>query len=384
MADSASPEFRAFYRERRTSEPVFFDPRARSWFVCRYDDVKTAMSDWQSFSSDYQKYLPESPLAKVFDGTLLGFDPPRHLKLRGIVSRAFTPRSVEELGPRISEAVRDLIAGFKDRGRCELVSEFASIVPVYALADFLGVHKEKYAYFRDIAVSYLAMFDAVISGKQVERGAEQELDAYFEELLEQRRRSPREDLITRLLQAEVDGERLTKTELSGFCRLLLVAGIGTTSRLIAIALQTLLEHPSELARLRADPRLLPAAIEEVTRYRPPVNVWFRVTTKDVELGGVRIPAHQQLLMVIGSANRDEAHFAEPDRFDITRNPNPHLGFGNGAHFCLGAPLARLESRLALSALLTELNELSVEGPLTALPGIQANGVTTLPLCFRPR
>jgi cytochrome P450 len=383
MADAASPELRDLYRERRASSPILYDERARLWFVYRYDDVKEILADWHGFSCDYGAHLPASPLAKGFDGMLIGLDPPRHTKLRALVSRAFTPRSVADLAPQITTVVRGLIHGFKDRGACELVEEFAGIVPVLALADLLGVPGERHVYFRDLAQRVGRMFDAVFSGQPVDRRPQEELDAYFTELLEERRRSPREDIISRLLAAEVDGERLAPHEMLGFCKLLLVAGIGTSARLIATAVATLLQHPAELAKLRANMSLMPSAIEEVLRFRPPVNAWFRVSAKDIERRGQKIPAQQQIILMLGSANRDEACFADPDRFDITRDPNPHVAFGNGIHYCVGAPLARLQARVALTALFTELPDLSFasDEPLVALPGIQANGFGSLPLRF---
>jgi len=386
MADCASPDLRAFYRGRREKQPVCFEERAQSWVVYRHEDVKTALTSWQGFSSDFQRHLPLSPLGGLMPDMILGLDPPRQTKLRNLISRAFTVRSVEELAPRIAEGTRALIDAFKGRGECELNSQFADVLPVLALADFLGVPAERHAYFRDLGRRYVSAFEAVINRQPVDPRPRQELDAYFTGLLEEKRRDPREDLISRLVSAEVDGERLSQEELLGFCKLLLVAGIGTVARTISLAVWTLLEHPEELARLRADMGLLPSAIEEVLRFRPPLNLWFRATAKDVELRGKTIPAGQMVLLALGSANADEACFAEPDRFDITRSPNPHLGLGAGIHFCLGAPLARLEAKIALTALLTELPDLALanKGPLEIWPGIQANGVVSLPLRFRAR
>ena len=384
MTDCASSEVATLYRERRANSPVYFDAQLKSWFLYRYEDVRIALSDWQSFSSDYQTNLPESMLRKLFDGSLIGIDPPRHQKLRGLISRAFTPRSIEELGPKIDGRVRQLIASFKARGRCELVEDFAGPIPVLALADLLGVPIVKQQFFRDIVRTYTQVFEQIITGRPIDPGPQAALDAYLAQLLDERRHDPREDLISRLLVSEVDGERLSQSELIAFCRLLLVAGISTTARLIAIAVGTLLEHRDQLLRLRAELKLAASAIEEAMRFRPPVNAWFRCTAKEVVLSGTRIPAHQPLLLMLGSANRDAAHFAEPDRFDITRSPNPHLSLGSGIHFCIGGPLARLEARIALTALLEELHELELDGPSAAIVGMQANGYSALPLRFKVR
>jgi cytochrome P450 len=208
---------------------------------------------------------------------------------------------------------------------------------------------------------------------------------YFAPIMERRRANPREDLISRLTSVEVDGERLSDSDIFSFCWLLLVAGNETTTNLISNAILTLLEEPAALARLRAEPALLPNAIEEVLRYRSPVQAMFRFAARDVELHGQMIEQGRVVLAWIGSANRDERRFPEPDRFDIERTPNPHIAFGNGIHFCLGAPLARLEARVALAAVLERLQELARvdDVPLVPVEGMIVHGVKSLPLRFRP-
>jgi cytochrome P450 len=386
MADSASPELRAFYREQRASRPVQYDERTNSFLVYRYADARRVLHDWKSFSSDHDTYLPGSGFARVFARTMVVADPPRHKDLRDLIARAFTARSVEELAPRIADAVRRLIGEFKARGTCEIVEDFAGHVPAVALADFLGIPASRHTYFRRLLLDISRNAEAILSGQPSDMRANEDLERYFTELLEERRRDPRDDLISRLLAAEVNGQRLTQDEVVKFCELVLIAGIGTAARLIALAVRTLIEHPDAVARLRADPGLVPQAVEEVLRFRPPINFWVRVSAEEVEIAGTHIPARARLLPVIGSANRDETVFADPDRFDILRAPNPHLAFSNGIHACVGAPLARLEAKIALTALLDELTDIEFagDGPPEALPGSQANGLVSLPIRFRAR
>jgi cytochrome P450 len=209
---------------------------------------------------------------------------------------------------------------------------------------------------------------------------------YLARLLDERRRSPGDDLLTRLVQAEVDGERLTHAETVGFFQLLLLAGSETTTNLVNNAVLCFVENPDQLAHLRERPDLLPSAIEEVLRYRSPLHWMYRLTTREVEMHGRTIPARKLVLAMIGSANHDPKQFRDPERFDITRDPNPHLAFGHGNHFCMGAPLARLEARIALGDLLERLTEIRLASPDPWEPrrGLHVHGPSRLPIRFRPR
>lgn len=212
-----------------------------------------------------------------------------------------------------------------------------------------------------------------------------EMDTYLAGLVARRRATPRDDLLTRLIEAEVDGERLTHAEILGFFQLLLIAGTETTTNLINNAVLCFIEHPDQVARLRERPALLPAAIEEVLRYRSPVQWMFRATARAVELQGETIPAGKLVLPIIGSANRDPQHFPAADRFDVSREPNPHLAFGHGIHFCLGAPLSRLEARIALGDLVQRLSELCLgeDAPWTPRQALHVHGPARLPIRFAP-
>lgn len=384
MADCNAPETRDLYRAMRAQRPVFYDERYRSFCVFRYDDVKTVLSDFTSFSADFGALAPGSALDRIHQGNMNASDPPRHARLRGLVSRAFTPRSIAELEPEITRTAHALLDALAPRGACELMEEFAGVLPLLVIADILGIPRAEHAHFRRLTLEFTETFESIVSGAPTNMSAHEGMEAYFSRMVAERRAAPREDLTSRLIDAEIEGERLSEKEILTFMKLLLIAGNSTTSRLIGNAVLTLLEHPPELERLRADPGLVPAAVEEVLRFRPPINTWFRIAAKDVTLGGQEIRAGQQVVAFIGSANRDEAHFPDPDRFDVGRSQNPHLAFSSGIHFCLGAPLARLEGQVALRAILDRLPELALAGggPLEITKGLQSNGVVRLPVRYR--
>ncbi|APR87148.1 putative cytochrome P450 hydroxylase [Minicystis rosea] len=384
MADCDAPETRDLYRAMREKRPVFFDPRYRSFCVFRYDDVRTVLTDWERFSADYGAMAPGSALDRIHQGSMNASDPPRHQRLRGLVSRAFTPKSIAEMAPEIARTTHALLDELAPRGACELMEDFAGVLPLLIIADILGIPRADHAHFRRLTLELLETFDTIVSGAPTSNAAQEAMEAYFSRIIEERRVDPRDDLTSRLIAAELDGERLDDREILTFMKLLLVAGNSTTSRLVGNAVVTLLEHPGELERLRADPKLVPSAVEEVLRFRPPINTWFRIAAKDVTLGGEAIAARQQVVAFIGSANRDEAYFTDPDRFDITRSPNPHIALSSGIHFCLGASLARLEAQIALQAILERLPDLALAGsePLEVTKGLQSNGFVRLPVRYR--
>jgi cytochrome P450 len=323
--------------------------------VLDFEGVKRTLSDAEAFSSDL------TPVRGQTFEWLPFLDPPRHTQLRALVSRAFTSRSIAALEGRI----RELSATLADQllaapaGEVDLTADFAQRLPMLVIADLIGLPHEDWRKLADwsqtiVNLGNTVSGDGAAEAEQAAAVAQEEATAYFEAHAAERRQRPREDLLTRLVQAEIDGQGLTERELFHFFELLLVAGSETTTNLISNAIICLAEHPAELARLRAAPELLPSAIEEVLRYRTPVQAMFRVTRRELELGGCRIPAGRFVLPMIGAANRDAAQFAEPDRFDIGRAPNPHLAFGHGIHFCLGAQLARLEGKIALTDLLARM------------------------------
>jgi len=383
--DSGSPPPHAarlnpfpWYARMRASDPVHLDPERGGYHVFAYDGVQRVLSDHGCFSSRM------GGAGDPISASLLGADPPRHTRLRALVTQAFTPRAVARLAPRISAVVAELLDAAAPAGGMDLVTAFAYPLPVIVIAEMLGIPAEDRARFK-------AWSDAVVAGGRPDAAtmgygdAQREMGAYFHATLERRRREPGEDLITGLLAARIDGEQLTALELLGFCVLLLVAGNLTTTNLLANAVLSLAEHPSAARRLAAEPDLLPTAIEEVLRYRSPVQVMFRTAVRDLVLEGREIQAGDHVAAWIGSANRDEAHFADAAGFDPARSPNRHLAFGHGVHFCLGAPLARLEAQLALGALLRRWPGLRVV-PGTVLEAVASTvvfGPAHLPVEFAP-
>jgi cytochrome P450 len=369
-----------WYRQMRATQPAFFDPKFKSWNVFRYDDVLRILNDHASFSSQARGGAREAALPSI-----VGMDPPRHRQLRGLINQAFTPKVVEQLAPRVAEIADELLDRALVQGGMDLVQDFAYPIPIRIIAELLGIPVEEQATFRRWSETLITgpRTDAVRGRSYAEeRSASlRDLNDYFLAKLAERRKSPRQDLMSRLLAAEVDGERLGESDLLEFCRLLLIAGYETTACLIGSVAISLCEHPDVADELRRDTSLLPGAIEEAIRCYPSVAGTMRVTTADVEVAGQRIEAGQSLIVWIGSANYDEAHFVDPERFDIRRTPNRHLGFGVGIHFCVGAPLARLEARIAVGRLLARISKLARDpsAPVEPVDSPFLFGVKNLPV-----
>jgi cytochrome P450 len=284
--------------------------------------------------------------------SMLRTDPPDHTRLRGLVSKAFTPRTIETLRPRIEAIVSEQLDAVADAGHMDVIRELAYPLPVIVIAEMLGipaVDREQFKRWSDEAVASFGV--TRISDFVRSRNAFKELQAYFARVAEERRREPREDLLSALLAAEQEGEKLTLQEVFETCILLLVAGNETTTNLIGNGLLALLRHPEQLELLRKDPSLIAGAVEELLRYDSPVQATSRFVLEDVALNGNVVQAGQQVIALLGAANRDPEHFEDPDRLDVTRADNQHLSLSQGIHYCLGAPLARLESQVAFLALL---------------------------------
>jgi cytochrome P450 len=373
-----------FYNRIRSNSPVFYDARTNFWMIFDYAGVKRSLTDDAAFRSDLTAVTGQrTPEWMIF------FDPPRHTKLRALIMRAFTPGSITNLEPRIRELSRSLLDAALARGEMDFAADFAIPLPITVIAEMIGIPGDDWPRFRRWSDVILKLSHTVSSaGAGAAAGLEfrattVEMAAYLPELLEQRRRQPQPDLLTRLVEAEVDGEHLTDAEIVAFVQLLLVAGNDTTTNLLNNTLLCLMENPGELARLRAQPGLLPSAIEEVLRYRSPIQFMFRGVAHDTELHGQVIPAGKRVLAMIGSANRDPAQFPDPDRFDIARDPNAHIAFGHGIHFCLGAPLSRLEARVAFTEFLGRVAafERTTSDPWKPREALHVLGPDTLPIRF---
>ncbi|MGH8933938.1 MAG: cytochrome P450 [Egibacteraceae bacterium] len=378
-------------RRRRAGQPVEPDEEQGLWNVYGYAETVQVLGDPATFSSDVDRLFPVAQPESLKEGDLTQIDPPEHRKLRKLVSHAFTPKVVADLEPRIAALTHELLDAVAGRSQLELVADFAYPLPVTVIAELLGVPSSDQHLFRqwvDQIIAGQSQFVDLASGEeqgqdlsgQVEQALRPMLD-YFREHAAERRRRPREDLLTKLVQAEVDGERLTDNQVVNFANLLLTAGHITTTMLLGNTVLCLDAHPDQAARVRADRALVPTAIEESLRFFTPFALNARATTAEVDLGGHRVPADRLLMIWLGAANRDERQFTHPDVFDPTRDPNPHLGFGRGIHFCLGAPLARLEGRVALNILLDRFPVLRTDpdDPPAFIPSSHMTGVSTLPL-----
>ena len=370
------------YDRLRSTSPLFHvPPPFDAWLIFDYEGVNWALNDHDTFSSR----VPSPPNWFLF------FDPPRHTKLRALISRAFTPRVVTNLEPRIRQLSHELLDRVIEQGEMDLAADYAMPLPIMVIAQMIGIPPTDWPRVKRwsdmiLKISYTRSGGEEAAAALREFGtATNEMSAYLADMIAQRRAQPLDDLLTRLILAEVDGERLTHDEILGFFQLLVVGGQETTANLINNAILCFLEHPDQLARLREEPDLLPSAIEEVLRYRSPLQWIMRTPRRDVDVHGQVIPAGKLVLPMIGSANRDPKQFPQAERFDILRAPNPHIAFGHGIHSCLGAPLARLEARIALSDLLARLKNLALASaePWQPRQALNVHCPAHLPIRFEP-
>jgi cytochrome P450 len=357
------------YATMREQDPVFQQPgldgETPIWFVTRYEDVLAVLADDERFVVDHRLALTPAELDRLeaagqlrgderVSTNLLGMDGEDHRRVRRLVTKAFTPRMVERLRPRIQEIADDLVDRVQERGEMDLVDDYAFPLPITVIAELLGIPAEDRDRFRGWSSTFVTPALTEDAQELAARHTE-EFIAYLDVLFARRRADPREDLLSALVQAEEQGDHLTENELYSMAVLLIVAGHETTVSLIANGALALLESPSELERVRDDPSLMTAAVEELLRYDSPVErAITRWAATDVELGGQMISRGDLVIPVIGSANRDAVRFGSADALDLGRTDVRHLAFGRGSHYCLGAPLARLEAEIPLNTLLARL------------------------------
>ncbi|MEV1046177.1 cytochrome P450 [Streptomyces sp. NPDC049916] len=372
----------------RLHHPVHRDRLTHVWTLYRHADITRATADPTAFSSELWRHLPgEMGTDALTAGNLTAMDPPRHRLVRDLVSRSFTARAAAELRPRITAIAAELIDAVVERGEMDVVADLSDPLPVLVIGDLLGLPREESELFRDWARRLLSFDKGDLTDEAVRKSvadAQRELLDYLKVHCRRRRADPGEDLISRLTQAEVGGERLTEDEVVNFANLLLLAGHVTTTLLLANIVLTLDEHPAAAAEVRADRSLVAGAVEETLRYRPVIVSNMRVTTRAVTVGADQLPAGQFVSLSFISGNRDERYFTDADRFDIHRDTRRHLGFGHGIHYCLGAPLARLELAVALGALFDRFSRFEVtDAPVDYYDTPGVAGPRSLRVAFRP-
>ncbi|WP_155354501.1 cytochrome P450 [Acrocarpospora macrocephala] len=376
------------YAELRDTSPVsFFEPTGQ-WLVARHADVNALLRDrrlgrsylhmatHEAFGQEPEPEFQE-PFWRVIRAGMLDVEPPIHTRLRRLVSKAFTPRMVESLRPRVRKIATELAEGLVERGGGDLISEVAEPLPVTVIAEMLGIPEQDRPLLRPWSADICGMYELnpTLDVQHTAVRAAQEFGDYLRDLSRTRRDNPGDDLVSSLAQVLDEGDRLTEDELIGTCVLLLNAGHEATVNVTGNGWWSLFRNPAELDRLRADRSLLPTAVEELMRWDTPLQMFERWVLEDIEIGGVQIPRGVEVALLFGSANRDPEVFADPDRLDVGRQDNPHISFGAGIHFCLGAPLARVELIESFGALLDAKLNL-VEEP-TWKPGYVIRGLRSL-------
>jgi cytochrome P450 len=392
-----------YYRALRAHAPVFRDPFLGLYHVAGYELVLEALRDHETFSSRFAPAMgagvplgdPELEAMRAESyppvDTMLTADPPEHRRFRGLVNKAFTPRRVDGLEPGIAALADELIDAFAPDGRFEVLSQFSVALPLTVIADQLGVPRADLGLFKRWTDGFTAQLSGLASGEDAKEAVRRifEFQRYFAARIEEARRAPREDVLSDLVRARLEGERpLDVAEMLSILQQLLVAGNETTAASIAEGLLLLVRNPEQLALVREDPALVPNLVEEVLRLATPTTSMWRKAKRDAALGGVAIPAGSMVLLRFASANRDETRFPDPDRFDVRRpNASDHLAFGHGIHFCLGAMLARKEMALAFRALLARLDGLRLapgHPEPRHKPSVLLRGLAELHLAFDAR
>ena len=387
------PEFVAdpypMYQRLQADDPVHHSPLG-FWVLTRYADVIASLRDPRLIKEPIAAFVAARFGMQVPPGlglSMLDRDPPDHTRLRGLVSKAFTPKALERLRPDIQRIVNGLLDAVDGHGEMDLIDEFAYPLPVNVICDMLGVPVKDHERFKQWGLDIARGLDAIMLPPESEvaqrsMAGRRALAAYFRELIAQRRASPRDDMLSALIAAEEAGDKLNEDELLATCILLLVAGHETTVNLIGNGTLALLRHPAELRRLRDDPRIIGTAVEELLRFDGPVQRTARIPSADIVIGGRTIPKGEMVMPFLGAADRDSAQFPDPQRLDLTRADNRHIAFGMGIHFCLGAPLARMEGQIAINTLLKRLPKLALATDKPEFrQSLTLRGLQSLPVSF---
>jgi cytochrome P450 len=379
------------YHRLRAEAPVHWDPFLHAWVVTRYPDVLTVLHRFSAHRTPTPEQLKTmglenfTPVAQVMVKQMLFMDAPAHTRLRGLASYAFTPGRVAFLRTYIQEVMDQLLSQVQASGRMDVIADIAAPLPAIVTAKMLGVPAEDHVQLKDWSADFAQMLgnfqhnpDHIPAALKAVEG----MTEYFQDAVRNTREHPREGLIHSFLTAEVDGDRFTEEEIVANVIVTMVGGQETTTNLIGNGIVSLLRNPEQLAKLRAHPALVPSAVEELLRYESPSQQTARLAPNDVELGGKLIRKRQAVIAVMAAANRDPERFPEPDRLDIERQDNRHLAFGYAAHFCFGAPLARIEGQVAIEALTSRLPDLRLEpAPLVWRENLGLRGLKALPVRF---
>ena len=381
----------AWLRELRREDPVYWHPEANGpgfWCVTRHDDLRFVSRSPELFSSEQAGTAlrdPEDAEALMRSrAIMLNMDPPKHVKYRRIVQRGFTPNMIAAQRPYLEDLARRIVDPVARKGECEFVAELACELPLQVICEMMGVPQEERHRIFDLTNTMIGADDPdFASSRDDGKRAGEEIFGYAHQLAQRYKQHPADNLTSRLLRAELEGEALSDLDFCSFFLLLLIAGNETTRTVTVNGFRTLLEHPEQLRRLVEDPSLIPGAVEEILRYEPAVIHFRRTATEDVALRGKKIRRGDKVLIWYPSANRDEQVFAEPDRFDITRRENPHLAFGIGEHYCLGANLARLELQVIFGEITRRLREPALLAEPRRLRSNFINGVKEMRVGFRP-
>ncbi len=379
------------YHRLLSEAPVHWDPFLHTWVVTRYADVVTVLQHFSASRTPTPEQLTAmglstlAPIAEVLVRQMLFMDGPAHGRIRNLASNAFTPRRVEALRSHIQEITDNLLDAVLDRGRMDVIADLADPLPAIVTAEMLGLLTSDWQQLTEWSTDFAeALGNFQHNPDHAPRVLRSlgEMCAYFQHAVQEHRKHPRDDLISALLGAEHEGDCLTEEEVVANSIMLMTGGQETTTNLIGNGILTLLRHPAQLEKLRTDQSLIPSAIEELLRYESPIQYTSRLALDDVQMGGKTIRKRQAVIVVMGAANRDPERFSDPDRLDICRQDNRHLAFAWGAHFCFGAPLARLEGQIAFETLLRRMPNLSlVPGPVNWRENLAFRGLTTLQVTF---